>query len=336
MSRSLPDATSHTRWLIAAFIIAAVSLLGFVSPENYATHGLTVGSAGVVTAVQADSGAARAGIAIGDRVVDIDGVPWTSMGQFKARRVTAGDSRRFTVDRDGASHQFSVTYSRISASTLGTYFAAALVGLTFLFCGLSTYFRHPTSMTRLTAFLGLGGMVAFGIAPYVPHLGLRLALVLALALIGMMMLPILLEIALRFPNRPTLRTGVQVALYAPVVLVVMLMAAALLVFPGLGGALIAAATIVPAAYVLAILVTAIVRWRRSASDNDRRALARLVLGLIIGLVPMLVGAFIPSLPGASVYFLSLVALPITIVRGLRNDTGETTEPGPVAHGLSSS
>lgn len=308
---------SRTRWLLAALAVAAISLLGFASPENRATSGMTLDPNGVVTRVVDGGPAARAGVRPDDRVIAIDGVPYAAATRpFRAARPSIGDRWRYELARGDASLTVSIDFEHVPDSTLVSFVAAGAVGLIFLVCGLSVYFRRPSSLTRLAAVLGLSGMVGFSVPPYVPDPGLRIALSLTLATLGTLSLPLLLEISLRFPDRSAPRPGIRLAIYAPIFLIVVAFAMTIFVAPskvailaGIGGA-------VSAAYGLAILATALVRWRRSASSEHRQAATLWVAAIAFTLVLSLIGVLVPGMPGGPFYFFSIVVLPIVIAYAL--------------------
>lgn len=319
---SMPEAApARSRWLIAAIVVTAVSVLGLASPENLASSGLTTGSDGSVSSVTPGGAAESAGIEVGDRVLAIDGLAFDqTVAQFKRPRPAIGDTRTYTIDRDGERSEIALRFARAPASTLLLFLGAIGVGLVFLIAGLDCHLRRPSDVTRLAALLGLSAMIAFGLPPYLPNVGLRLALTIVLAAAGTAMLPLLLELVLRFPADPPLRRAWRLAIYLPIALLVAFFTVAITVAPGLAPGINALGAMVPAAYALAIAILAIARWRRAKND-DRRLIGVLAAAVVLGLVPLIVGIAASNLPGASFYFLSIAALPLAIAYGLRRRAG---------------
>ena len=319
--RSSMETGSRIRWSLAALAVIVLNGLGLASPQNFANNGMTLDTQGVVTDLQADGPAARAGVLDGDRVVTIDGVPFaTTRQQFQPPRPTIGDRRAYRMARGDETFDAAIVFGRAAPSTVFLFAAATVVGLTFLGCGLFVLFKRPTSLTRLAGLLGLSGMIGFGIPPYVADRPLRILLSMALVLAGTMMMPLMLEICLRFPDRPRLRFGIRTAIHLPVVFLVAVFVSIGLLAPERLAGLYVIPALLTVAYGIAAWIAAAVRWRRSPHGVTRKALGTLVGAILFTLAFSLFGALVPGVPGGGFFFLSVIVVPVAIATGLMRAT----------------
>ncbi len=126
---------------------------------------------------------------------------------------------------------------------------------------------------------------------------------------------LLLHFLLRFPRRRRFldRKIAPWLIYGPVALVTLVGAVTLLLQPQLLQLAIAVATAVPVLHILFAIGVLIHGYVKA--DRETRAahgMNALLVGFVVGLVPVLVGGFVSSLPGAQFYFLTTLLIPLAL------------------------
>ncbi|MCP5119573.1 MAG: hypothetical protein GY953_52915, partial [bacterium] len=305
-------------WWIASTVVMIIAALGLLDLKNNSYSGFLANGGTAVTQVREDSPAAWAGFQVGDRIVNNAGIDTEDVyALFRQPRAEIGETRRYVVEREGVAKPLvlSVTFTELPARLKGLTLGAALIGLVFLVCGLSAYFRHPSRSSRLLAFLGVSAMLVFIALPYIPRATPRLIATLLPVVATTLMPALLLHFLLRFPRRRAFldRKISGWLIYGPVAVVGVVAAVTLLVRPQLLSLAIAVATAVPVLHLLFAIGVLIHSYvKADAAARIAHGLHVLLAGFILGLVPMLVGGFVSALPGSRFYFLTTILIPLSL------------------------
>lgn len=314
-------------WLLASALLVSMAIFALASPQNRAWNGLTFDNKGVVTQVADGGPGEHAGIATQDRIVSIDGVAISDrVGRLKQVPAGIGESRTLRVEQNGVERDIRLTLAALPAQTFALFLGAAAIGGLFLVCGIRRHLERPSGTTRLMAVLGLVALPALTPPFPLSSEGARALLIWLLVSTGVAIGPLLVQIVLSFPDRPLRKSLVGGLLYAPVALFSALAAAAIFAVPGWIGTVFVIGAVLPALSAVAVLIISLVRWRRAQDPARRSALAILFAGLLMGIVPVLVGAFATSLPGAGGYFLTMAAVPLALMLGQRRGSEAQVRP----------
>lgn len=315
---SYGQAPDKTGWWIASVVVLIIATLGLIDLENIPYSGFTAIGATNITQVQADSPAEQAGFLVGDRIVNSDGIDTENRhALFRQPRAAIGETRHYEVEREGAEQpiKLSMTFTALPPVLEALSFGAALIGLAFLICGVGAYLRFPDATNRLLAFLGVAAMTTFIALPYIPQPDLRLAAVLLPLISSTLMPALLLHYLLRFPRRRRFldRPISRWLIYGPVAVVGLVGAVTLLIRPELLAVARGIATVVPLLHLLFAVGVLIHSYAKA--DREARAgygLNALLIGFVLGLAPLLVAAFVPSVPGGQFYFLTSILIPLSL------------------------
>lgn len=301
---------------IAAAVLVGIAVLGAFDFRNLPYTGYSAPNFDRVASVTEGSPAEAAGLQAGDRIVAIDGVPTDDLNaMFRLHRGEIGQSRVLRVEREGEEGPFevSLTLGPAAPRQRWTSLAAGLMALVFLFCGLGAFTRAPGPATRLLALLGLCGMLSFTAPPYLDSATPRLlgATVSTLAFLAIPAL--LIHFLLRFRSQDGVSRRAFAALYLPWAAIGLLSAWTILVQAQLltmTRAVTATVVVAQILFALGVLIRGYVK----ASSEERAAFGLHVLlaGFVVGIVPVLVGSFVPSLPGSRYYVFTLVAIPAAL------------------------
>ncbi|MBI4915751.1 MAG: PDZ domain-containing protein [Acidobacteria bacterium] len=272
----------------------------------------------MIVGVTPRSGAARAGLAWGDVITSIDGVP-ASQVQDIERAVYARRVSILTVDRGGATRdtayyppvaRVDVRYLLVAFATMFTLVVAAIV-----------FIGHPTGHAGRFLALAEALFVAIVVPLSQPPSASSQFLLLVRDFGRLALPPLLVSFFATFPRR-TMRVGWLRVAFVPSVLVAMARTglAAGLVPPVWGGMLLAetldgATALLVVLGVFAAAVLGVRAYLVSRDDPTRRRQVEWVaLGAAAGFTPYLLLSLIPQWAGAELEVLTWVSLlPLALV-----------------------
>lgn len=322
----------------AALAVLALAVLAF---GTYATrhvfrqayNGFVCTATGEIVKVFERGPAETAGFRVGDVIASLEGVDFKDVrARTRLPVPKIGDTVTFVVERQGAKHTLSLTHSAPPARDLGLAVAHTLIGLCFLILGFVAYLRLPTRSTLLLAVIG----VCFGVRlmtlyflPGSVSPTVMMAWFSGFEAAGFLGLAASLHLALAFPRpSPLLRSKAAVwVIYLPAIAVSLLMALLNTALPDATPVLM---NVVNAIYglcwVVYLLAVALVLlrtyWKAGREDRAALGLNAMVVGTVIGVVPlilllaMLVLAPTVWLPGSEFYGLSAILIPFSWSAGV--------------------
>ena len=347
MMNDRKQAPDRNGWWIASGAVLAVALVTLAGLGSVPYSGFTASGGTLITQVRADSPAEAAGFEVGDKILVAAGIQTEDLkAVFRQPRAEIGETRHYVVEREGADEpiDLSVAFTQLPPDLEGLTFGAALIGLAFLVAGVGAYLRFPNPTSRLLAFLGVSGLFAFVGLPYIPQATLRLAAATLPLMATLLMSALLLHFLLLFPRRrPFLdRAIAKPLIYWPIPIVGLLVGVTLLFKPELlqlTVALISAVPVLQILFSIGILIHSYVK--ASSAVRSSTGLHALLIGFLGGLLPVVVAGFVPSLPGATSYFLTTILIPISLAyavfkvgeRSPREALGMPVEAGVNAGGF---
>jgi hypothetical protein len=261
------------------------------------------------------SGAERAGLRAGDRVVSVEGVPVEKLGMEsrwpRSLVPRAGESRRFLVARQGEQLMLDIVHEAPSRDLMSHRIGGGLMGLAWLLPGLWAWFAVGTEAALLLARIGLAaaGTMAFGLGP---NLGWwsGISQHVSSALTALFFL-LLAWFFLRFPR--VKRAGesrvVWWLLYAPWAGLVLFLILEVMVHPALyysTGSMVSALALGYGTAALAALVHTLLRTPRGQMWGSGTPM---ILGGLIVSVLAMAGGMIWNAPGWS---FGLAMLPLAL------------------------
>jgi len=311
-----------------ALLAAIWGVLGWFDLESQAEAGFSTDGNNRVIAVEADSPAAEAGLQAGDLITKID-VYAAEDARSLARlpRMKPGDTRTYTIQRDGVEQQISIIYRALSEPQLALQRADAVIGFCFLLFPLLALFRVSNPATRLLGVMGIGLSLAYLQGPYISDASIRAMTASISTLFVLFGIAAMLQFLFIFPNRrPFLdKSWSKTVIYLPALALWLLLAWRMLFTPPATHALNSLTGLLVGLIVGAYLLLALFRILRNYSQTDQAQRKKLGMnlmlwGTVVGLLPatlaLLVSTFSPQsiLPGQDYYFLSLALIPLTWAR----------------------
>lgn len=307
--------------VIAAAIVVEASGLAEDPYLGMSERGLTVGL------LDEGGPAARAGLALGDKIVAVAGRPVDNLVglSFPLRSGRPGEAIPLTIERGGAAFEVRIIPAPLPPAEVAWSLARAAAALIALFVGSLVFMRRPRILTLVFFLICLALSVLFFL-PYVPPLpACWSAATLAKIVLTAIVPSLFLHFFLLFPyERDLLRRRPALArlLYLPAVLFFALsLCVALAVWPeGLMEAATRASEIVPvlgfAGSFIASVILFVRAYRRTSLPSIRRKLRVALWGTIGGVLPtaavLVFYALFPgrSIPVDRIAVLALVLLPV--------------------------
>jgi hypothetical protein len=313
---------------VLAMLAAVWGLLGWSDTQQRAEAGFDTDGNNRVIEVGAESPAEQAGLEAGDIILQIAGYA-TEDARSLARlpRMKAGDTRVFTIERNGEAQEISIIYASLPDDKLALERARVIVGFCFLLFPLLALFRLASDATRLLAVMGIGLSLAFLGGPQITDASIRAMTSSISALFILFGIASLVQFLLVFPNRRPFidKSYAKSLVYLPAIALWGLLAWRLLFTPAATSFLNSFTGLALGVVVGLYFLFALFRVLRNYSQTDQAQRQRLGLNLMLwgtvaGLLPVTIGqlasAFSPQsvLPGQDYYFLSLMLIPLTWAR----------------------
>jgi len=340
-------ATYKTPLLIIGGLFIIWGIFGLIDARNVPYAGYLTDPSNTVIRVDDGSPAEAAGLSIGDRVLSIDGVSIEDTPALtRMPRARIGETRTLVVESaEGAvegTREVAITYAGQSGKNVALTWAAFIIGLCFIGFGLLAYAKAASRSSFLLAVTGLCLGVAFLGGPYIASYGLRTVVTTVQLMIAVLGFATLLHCLLEFPKVKKVleKKHVKKAIYLPAVILALFFLWIIVFEPQGTSTLNTIANAFVGLFFVCYFGLALVALIHSyvtatADERSKFGLNLLLVGLVIGLVPLtvaaLVGTFAPGvlLPGSDFFFLTMVFIPITLAMAIMGAAGpKPTEAAP--------
>jgi len=313
--------------IVLAVVSATFGIFGIRDLDNVPYSGFFTGPTNEITRVFPGSPAESAGLEVGDVLQSVDGISLSDTRALARReRPALGETRMFMVDRDGGEVELAVTYSGQPEVNRTTSWLGLVVGLCFLAFPMWAYVKAPSAANRVLALFGLCFGAAFTPGPYSSSYFLRTlggsigttAVVLGFAF--------LVHFVLLFPRpRPFLdRPSANKIIYWPAIGLAAFFLYLTVFTPDTTDMLGQVIGLMAGIFIVSFFGWAVVAMiqtynRATAEERSRYGLTQMLIGTLVGLVPLtlanLIGSVAPAvqanLPGVQFYFLGLGLIPLT-------------------------
>jgi hypothetical protein len=329
------------RYRIPLLIVGALfviwGILGLIDQRNVPYTGYLTDGNNTVIRVDPGSPAERAGLKKGDFVRSNGGISVEdSRALARRERPTIGQTRTLVVERRGetvpgaagaapATESLDITYTNLPGRDAALGYAAFLIGLCFVGCGLSAYLKVPSRSTTLLGLMGLCIGLAFFAGPYFSSFFVRTLVSSIQSVIVMLSLAFLLHFMLEFPRQKAFlqKKHATKIIYGPAVLIALFVLFLIIVEPRATSGLNQISNILFGLFFVAYFGCAVVVMihtyaKATPQERSEHGLNIVLAGILIGLLPVtiasLISIFAPRLvlPGLDFYFLTMILIPITL------------------------
>lgn len=303
---------------VAGVVFILWGIFGLMDSNNYVAYGYQTNDDNGIVYVEPGSPAETAGMQIGDIIKTNGGIDADNYKELSKRdRPKAGDVRAYVVERNGEDVSIELTFTGLSEKDKSLNMVAFIIGLLFILIGLWSYYKFKTTLSYAFAIFTITFGFIFMNGPYIAP-GLLDNLVNSVdTAIVFFSFAFLLNYLLQYPpeSKP------QKLLYLPAILAALVSLGLNFLQPDGSGMLNKSIRIFFALviifYFLSSLVTFIKKYMRSsAEERNTKGLTMMLLGTLIGLLPILIyftmGTLSPGiqLPGDDYIFITFLAIPL--------------------------
>jgi hypothetical protein len=261
---------------------------------------------------------------VGDRIRSIGGIPVEDMKSMMSQpRAAIGEVRPYEVERAGEVTTLNVEHAAQPAGLMLVSRVATLLGLCFIGFTLWAYLTAPGAATSVLAGFGMSFGLAFVGIPYISSFTLRTLADTLITIIIFTGFALLLHFLLLFNRRNELDAPPSnLVVYGPAAIVALFFAGLSLFLPAATSGLNQFIRLLIGVFIIGYFVASIVvlvraYGRATANERTESGLGLMVMGAVIGLLPLLVSSLLRTiaprivLPGGQYYFLTLGLIPIT-------------------------
>lgn len=309
---------------VAGIVFIIWGVLGLMDAKNYVTAGFQSDDNNAIVNIEPGSPAEAAGMQLGDIIKTSGGIEINNNKELSKRdRPAAGDVRDYVVDRDGSDVTIQLTFTELSDKDKSLNMVAFVIGLLFVLLGLWAYHKHKSTLSYgFTVFSICFGFIFFN-GPHIEPGMLRNLINSVSVTIVVLSFAFLLSYMLKYPPK----SKHQKLLYLPAILAVLMIWALNFIQPDGSGTVNMVIRLffggVIIFYFLSSLITLIRKYLRSSKeDRASKGLNMMLLGAIVGLLPILIyftaGTLSPGidLPGNDYVFITFLAIPIFFTMAL--------------------
>lgn len=309
--------------LISGLLFIIWSILGIMDSKNFTYTGYDTDDNYTVIKVEAGSPAENAGLQVGDILKSTGGIAVTDSKALNERqRATVGETRVFVVDRNGAEMSLDVTFSELIDKDKNLNRVGDLIGLLFILIGLYSNYKFKSQLSFAFAVFALSFGFIFTGGPYIssPILGSFLGVLrTAIFLFAFTSLVIFM---LKYPPVSSFLSSKNYRLiFLPLILILVIVSVLEITQMDSSGTLNMAMRLLFGGFIIFYfglsLITLIRKYlRSSAEDRNSKGLTMMLIGTVVGLLPMLVYFTLNTLnqalelPGNDYAFVTFLAIPI--------------------------
>lgn len=322
---------------IAGILFIIWGILGLMDAKNYTYTGYNSDDNWTVIKIEEGSPAEVAGLQIGDVIKSTGGIAVTdSKALSKRQRAEIGETREFIVDRNGEEIALQVTYAKMIDKDRTNNMVGFIIGLLFIVLGLFAHNKHKTSLSFAFAVFSVCFGFLFTNGPYIASSVLNDIVGVISTAIFLFSFTALAIYMLRYPPESSfLSSKNSKLLYIPMLVLLAIIVILEVVKPDNSGTLNMVMRLLFGIFIIGYFLIAVITLikkyaRTSSAERQSKGLNLMLIGAIIGIVPILIyftiGTLSPGteLPGNDYVFYTFAAMPICFTLALNKLS--STEP----------
>ncbi len=330
--------SSNSTILIVGLLFIIWGILGMMDAKNYTYAGYGTDDNWTVNNIEEASPAEIAGFQKGDVIKTTGGIAVTDSKALNNRaRAIIGETRAIVVDRNGTEETLELTYSGMTSKNKTNNMVGFIIGLLFIILGLYANHKYKSALSTAFAIFAVCFGFLFTNGPYISStiLGDIVGVIeTAVVLFAFTSLAIYM---LRYPPESAfLNSKNYKMIYVPMLIILAIIVVLDVFRPDNSGTLNMVMRLLFGVFIIGYFLVAVitlVRKYMAASTEDRKAkgLNMMLIGTVIGLLPILVYFTINTispgseLPGNDYVFYTFAAIPIFFTMALHQLHGVTTK-----------
>ncbi len=309
---------------IAGGVFILWGILGLMDSNNYVAYGYQTDDNNKIVNVEPGSPAETAGMQNGDIIKTNGGIDVGNRKELAKRdRPKAGEVREYVVNRNGEDVTMELTFTGLSEKDKSLNMVAFIIGLLFILIGVWSYHKFKNMLSHAFGIFAITFGFIFMNGPHIAPGFLDNLVNSVDTAIVFFSFAFLLNYLLQYPPE----SKYQKWLFVPAILAAVVALGLNFMQPDGSGMLNMSIRIFFALviifYFLGSLITLIRKYMRSsAEERNTKGLNMMLLGTIIGLLPILIyftlGTLSPGiqLPGNDYIFITFLAIPLFFTMAL--------------------
>lgn len=317
--------TKYTTLLYIVGVLFIIwGILGAMDAKNYTYIGYNLDDNYTVIKIEEGSPAEIAGLQLGDIVKSTGGIAITdTKAKRNRKRAEIGESREFVVDRNGEEKSLELTYTGMTDKNRNLNSIGNFIGLLFILVGLFSHRKHKTSLSFSFAVFALCFGFLFSSGPYISAIFLSTVVNIVSTSVVLFSFTYMAIYMLRYPPESKFLDNVRnrKLIYVPMILLILIIIILEVMQTDGSGTLNLVMRLLFGAFIICYfgisVITLIRKYAKSsAADKQSSGLNMMLIGTVIGLLPILIyftiNTISPSsdLPGNDYVFITFLAIPI--------------------------
>jgi hypothetical protein len=323
--------------IIVAILFIIWGILGMMDAKNYAYDGYSTNDDWSVNKVEAGSPSEAAGLQVGDILKSTGGIAVTDSKALSARkRATIGETRELVVDRDGEEITLQLTYAAQPDEDKTNNMFGFIIGVLFVITGVYANYKHKSQLSTAFAVFSVCFGFLFLNGPYLGTGAFSTFIGILSTAVALFSFTALVIYMLRYPPESKfLSSKNKKLIYVPMLIILVIIIVLEITQIDNSASLRMGMRLLFGAFIISYFLIAVITQIRkymNANANERsfRGLTLMLIGTIIGLVPILIyfsaGMISPGLelPGNDYVFYTFAAIPIFFMLALNKLNANTT------------
>lgn len=304
-------------------------ILGMMDAKNYTYAGYGTNDNWSVNNVEAGSPAELAGLQVGDIIKSTGGISVTDTKALNEReRAKVGETREILVERNGEEVALELTYAGMTEQGKTNNLVGFIIGLLFVIIGLYSNYKHKSSLSSSFALFSICFGFLFLNGPYTGTGMLSTIVGIINTSIVLYAFTRLVIYMLKYPPESAfVNSKNSKMVYVPMLILLLIIIILEITQVDNSSTLRMTMRLLFGAFIIGYFLIALITLlkkyiKASTEDRSSKGLSMMLIGAVIGLVPILIYFTVSTLspgtelPGNDYVFYTFAAIPIFFMLAL--------------------
>lgn len=324
--------------LIAGVLFIIWGVLGLMDAKNYTYSGYNTDDNWKVIKIEEGSPAEMSGLQLGDVIKSTGGISVTDTKALnKRQRAEIGETREIVVDRNGEEASLQLTYTKMIDKDRTNNIIGFILGLLFILLGIYANNKHKTALSSAFAVFAVCFGFLFMNGPYLASITLSTIVGIISSAVFLFSFTALAIYMLRYaPESSFLSSKNSKLIYVPMLVLLVVIVVLEVLQPDRSGTLNMVTRLLFGIFIIGYFIIALVTLikkysKASSEEKSNKGLNLMLLGVIIGIVPILIEFTIRTIspstevPGSDYLWYTFAAMPICFTLALNKLYSNHTE-----------
>ncbi|MEH6536625.1 MAG: PDZ domain-containing protein [Psychroserpens sp.] len=321
---------------VVAVLFIIWGVLGMMDAKNYTQSGYFTGDDWSILNVEEGSPAEAAGLQVGDLIKSTGGIAVTDTKALNVReRPAIGETREIVLDRNGEEVTLQLTYAALPDDDKTNNMIGFIIGILFVVAGVYANFKHKSDLSAAFAIFSICFGFLFLSGPYLGTGFFSTLINMLSTAVVLFSFTALVIYMLKYPQESAFLSGKNRKLiYVPMLVILAIIVVLEVTQVDNSETLNTVIRLLFGTFIISYFLIAVITQIRKynkadATEKSSKGLTLMLIGTIIGIVPILVyftiGTISPGtdLPGNDYVFFTFAAIPIFFTMALNKLNANT-------------